>query len=152
MSEIGFPQSAKHAKYTGILNVSCYLWQHQRSFLPHPHRHNLSIAYVSRVPVSSVGRFSYWPKAIPIKDTSANAVSKAGLCEWIVIFSTPQVITTDRGKGHNFSHPYLKSLSTYLGGKRHSYDGLPPMHKRSCGEISSMSKNFPDYQNCLFRT
>lgn len=97
-------------------------------------------------PLVIVGHFSHWQTAIPIKDTSANTVSKAVLREWIVIFSMPQVITTDREEGHNFSHPYLKSLSTYLGGKRHSYDSLQPMHKRSCGEISLTSKNFPSYQ------
>ena len=39
--------------------------------------------------LTKVDRFSRWPTAIPIKDTSAKTVSKAILQEWIVNFGTP---------------------------------------------------------------
>lgn len=44
-----------------------------------------------------VDRFLQWPTTILIKDTSASTVSKTIQREWIGIFGTPQVITTNRG-------------------------------------------------------
>lgn len=82
MSEIGFPQSAKHAKYTGILDVSWYLRQPQ-SF-SHIHIDTicpLPMCQGYQFSLAIVGHFSHWPTAIPIKDTSANTVSKAVLRE-----------------------------------------------------------------------
>lgn len=62
-----------------------------------------------------VDRFSRWPTAIPVKDTTAVTVAKAILCDWISIFGTPKVVTTDRGA--QFQSCLFREFTELLGAK-----------------------------------
>lgn len=65
--------------------------------------------------LTGVDRFSRWPIAVPVKDTSATTVSKAILTNWITNFGVPQIITTDRGP--QFRSSLFREFSQLLGVK-----------------------------------
>ena len=44
-----------------------------------------------------VDRFTRWPEAIPITDTTTQGVAKALIASWVSRFGTPAVIISDRG-------------------------------------------------------
>lgn len=46
--------------------------------------------------------FTRWPLAFPLKDISAQSISKSILNEWINVFGCPSVIRTDRGAQWQF--------------------------------------------------
>ncbi|BHF71764.1 hypothetical protein SprV_0401482400 [Sparganum proliferum] len=47
--------------------------------------------------LTCMGRFTWWPKSIPLPDIAAPTVVKVLLSRWVAIFGAPSTITIDRG-------------------------------------------------------
>ena len=60
-----------------------------------------------------VDRFSRWPEAIPIPDTTTITVCRAFLYNWVARFGLPRLITSDRGA--QFTSSLWAAMSTILG-------------------------------------
>nr|CUU99444.1 hypothetical transcript [Hymenolepis microstoma] len=63
--------------------------------------------------LTCVDRFTRWPIAVPLRDTSSASVAKALIESWISIFGVPSVITTDRGS--QFTSTLFRELNQLLG-------------------------------------
>ena len=63
--------------------------------------------------LTAIDRFTRWPVAVPIKDTSAETVARAFVDNWVANFGAPAVITTDRGA--QFQSLLFHNLTTLLG-------------------------------------
>ena len=60
-----------------------------------------------------VDRFSRWPEAIPIADTSTVTICRAFLFNWVSRFGLPRLITSDRGT--QFTSSLWAAMSASLG-------------------------------------
>ncbi|KAL1518322.1 hypothetical protein ABEB36_001961 [Hypothenemus hampei] len=60
-----------------------------------------------------IDRFSRWPEAMPIQDTSAETVCDAFFAAWVARFGSPITITTDRGP--QFEAELFFSLTKLIG-------------------------------------
>ncbi|GAA55185.1 retrovirus-related Pol polyprotein from transposon 412 [Clonorchis sinensis] len=63
--------------------------------------------------LTCVDRFTRWPMAIPINDTSAENVARTFVDNWIATFGVPATITTDRGP--QFTSTLFHDLKRLLG-------------------------------------
>ena len=61
-------------------------------------------------------RFTRWPEALPIQDSTADAVTQAFISGWISRFDVPSTITTDLGQ--QFESSLWKHLMCLLGTQR----------------------------------
>ena len=66
--------------------------------------------------LTCIDRFSRWPEAIPIKDITADTVTKAFYTGWISRFGSPEIICTDQGT--QFESELFKSFMHIFGCKR----------------------------------
>lgn len=71
-----------------------------------------------------IDRSTRWPVVIPIKDTSAETVSKCILKDWIFTFGCPSIITTDRGS--QFQSTFFAEFVNLLGVKHISTTAYHP--------------------------
>lgn len=60
-----------------------------------------------------IDRYSRWPEAIPIVDSTAETVAKAFLMNWVARYGVPETLATDRGA--NFEGELTTSLCKLLG-------------------------------------
>ena len=63
--------------------------------------------------LTCVDRYSRWPQATPITDTSAETVARSFMESWIAHFGLPVHITTDRGA--QFTSTLFRELNRTLG-------------------------------------
>jgi cleavage and polyadenylation specificity factor subunit 1 len=66
--------------------------------------------------LTCVDRYTRWPEAIPISDTSAETVAKHLMSRWIANYGCPATITTDRGA--QFESTLFDAFVKILGTKR----------------------------------
>ena len=66
--------------------------------------------------LTCVDRFTRWPEAIPLVDTTASTVAHAFISGWIARYGTPSTITTDRGA--QFESELWNQLMRLLGTTR----------------------------------
>ena len=71
-----------------------------------------------------VDRFTRWPEAIPVSDTSALSLARALLQNWVSRFGTPEHITSDRGT--QFTSILWSQLSILLGTELHHTTSYHP--------------------------
>uniref|UniRef100_A0A5S6R481 RNA-directed DNA polymerase n=1 Tax=Trichuris muris TaxID=70415 RepID=A0A5S6R481_TRIMR len=89
--------------------------------LPHSRFEHVHIDIVGPLPnsngfryiLTAVDRFTRWPEAWPIRDTSAQTVAETFFTNWIARFGVPCQVTSDRGR--QFESHVWASLSTLLG-------------------------------------
>uniref|UniRef100_A0ABD2X9R1 RNA-directed DNA polymerase n=3 Tax=Trichogramma kaykai TaxID=54128 RepID=A0ABD2X9R1_9HYME len=62
-----------------------------------------------------IDRYTRWPEAVPLRDTSAQSVAEALYKHWIAFFGAPLTITTDQGA--QFESKLLKQLEGMIGAK-----------------------------------
>ena len=60
-----------------------------------------------------VDRYTRWPEAIPLSDTSTASVCSALLYNWVARFGVPHLMTSDRGS--QFTSSLWTQMSTLLG-------------------------------------
>lgn len=60
-----------------------------------------------------IDRFTRWPEAIPLKDTTSTACARAMVSHWIARFGVPLDLTSDRGP--QFTSQLWKSVSDLFG-------------------------------------
>ncbi|XP_011859617.1 PREDICTED: uncharacterized protein LOC105557082 [Vollenhovia emeryi] len=63
-----------------------------------------------------IDRFSRWPEAIPILDTTARTVARAFFDNWVARFGAPNILTTDQGQ--QFKAQLFSALLKLIGCKR----------------------------------
>ena len=76
-------------------------------------------------PTSSVvDRFSHWPEAIPLNDTTATSCAQALVFHWIACFGIPIDMSSDRGP--QFTSQLWKSITQLLGTQLHHTTAYHP--------------------------
>nr|VZH94975.1 unnamed protein product [Spirometra erinaceieuropaei] len=63
--------------------------------------------------LTAVDRFTRWPIAVPISDTSAENIALVFLTQWISTFGVPATLTTDRGS--QFQSSLFREFTRLLG-------------------------------------
>ena len=111
--------------------LACQAAKVSRHTLPHPgvfvvpderfaHVHldiiHLPPSEERRYCLTAIDRFTRWPEAWPISETSAETVARTFFEGWICRFGSPSVVTTDQGR--NFESQLVASLMTLTGTKR----------------------------------
>lgn len=71
-----------------------------------------------------VDRFTRWPEAIPLRDTSASNIAKKFTATWIARFGMPMDITSDRGP--QFTSQLWTAFAELLGTKLHHTTAYHP--------------------------
>lgn len=66
--------------------------------------------------LTMMDRYTRWPEAVPIADTSANTIATAFFTTWIARFGSPAVITTDRGS--QFESLVFEALTKLIGSRQ----------------------------------
>lgn len=110
-------QTSKVQRYTKL--------QHVPIEIPKLRFEEVNIDIVGPLPVSKEGfsylltivdRYSRWPEAIPMKDTSTETIAGELVRQWISRYGVPSRITTDRGP--QFESSLFEQLCKILGSTR----------------------------------
>ena len=62
--------------------------------------------------LTCVDRYTRWPEAIPIPDSTAETVAHVCIAPWNAVFGVP--LPQPPIEVHNLKHPFLQLLHTYL--------------------------------------
>ena len=66
--------------------------------------------------LTCIDRFTRWPEAVPLSDTSTETVARVFVERWVAVFGCPSTITTDRGA--QFESSLFGLLTRILGATR----------------------------------
>ncbi len=95
--------------------------------------------------LTCVDRFTRWPEAIPIPDSTADMVARAFVHTWISRFGTPSTVTTDRGR--QFESHLWKAFTRLLGTKHLRTTAYHPMSnglvERLHRQLKASIKSYP---------
>jgi hypothetical protein len=83
------------------------------TFLSCAYRPGRAAACLFRYSLTAIGRYTSWPKAFPLSEITAEAVSKAFISVWVARFGRPQQITTNQGR--QIEACLFKSLAAITG-------------------------------------
>ena len=86
-----------------------------------------------------VDRFTRWPAAIPIRDTSTETIIDAFSHQWVANFGVPESVTTDRGA--QFSTEMWKQLMQTWGIKTHL---TTPYHPEANGLVERFHRRLKE--------
>ena len=104
----------------------------QQFDVPHRRFDHIHVDLVGPLPPSQgfthlmtvVDRFSRWPEALPLTDTSAPSCAQALIFHWIARFGVPLDITSDRGS--QFTSHLWTSVAQLLGTRSHHTTAYHP--------------------------
>ncbi len=84
-----------------------------------------------------VDRFTRWPDAIPLKDTSAISIARAFLFHWLARFGLPADISSDRGA--QFTSELWAAIAQLYGSKLHTTTSY---HPQANGLVERFHRHF----------
>ena len=117
-------------------------WKFQRSSktIPtRPYRH-CDTPRLKRLPALTIAdRFSRWPMAIPIRETTTQAVMDAFAHNWISAFGVPESVTSDRGP--QFTSALWQQLLDTWGIRSHL---TTPYHPESNGLVERLHRRLKE--------
>ncbi len=101
--------------------------------------------------LTCVDRFTRWPEAIPIPDSTADTVAQAFVHTWISRFGTPSTVTTNRGC--QFESHLWKAFTGLLGTKHLRTTAYHPMSnglvERLHRMLKASIKSYPHPDHCM---
>ena len=86
-----------------------------------------------------VDRFTRWPAAIPLRDTSTESIMDAFAHQWVANFGVPESVTTDRGA--QFSTAIWTQLMQVWGIKSHQ---TTPYHPEANGLVERFHRRMKE--------
>ena len=100
--------------------------------VPHRRFDHIHVDLVGPLPPSQgfthlltvVDRFTRWPEAIPLSNTTTHTCAQALVAQWIARFGIPMDMSSDRGS--QFTSQLWASISTLLGTKLHHTTAYHP--------------------------
>lgn len=74
--------------------------------------------------LTMIDRFTRWPEAVSIEDTTVDTVAKTFFTHWISRFGSPRLITTDQGT--QFEAQFFSALASLVGTERYRTTAYHP--------------------------
>ena len=81
-----------------------------------------------------VDRFTRWPEAVPMEDSTTMSCARAFMHSWVSRFGVPADVTSDRGS--QFTSSFWGGLQQHSGSKITSHHCIPPAIERYSRAIS----------------
>ena len=89
--------------------------------------------------LTMVDRFTRWPEAVPLSDTSTPSICAALLYNWVARFGVPSLLTSDRGA--QFTSQLWSQMSSLLGIK---LSATTSYHPQSNGMVERFHRRLKD--------